>query len=449
MSRRHLILVAIAAVALLVRLAALLAIDATPLAGDEGDYFRRAVRVLEDGRIAQPGERAPLTELWYAALFWCFGTGVTVARVGNALLGALTIVPIFCLGRALLDARAGLWAAGLAALYPNFIAFSHYLWGEVLYLFLVASALALLARAGARPAWPSALAAGGLLGLAALTREVGVVFPVVAAAWIVWTQRQQLRSALAGAGALLAGVAVVLAPWVVTLNTGVDDFAWVTRTANMNLYIGNTGPVRLEDGSWIGPNRHYWTLGSDRISAEREAGRLARAAIAERLPGWPFEKLAEQVPRFLTPTSFAVRRLLTDANDAGPHQSWSYRFAEVLPDSPALRFVGVAIVVAGYLAVLLLGTVGLLTSPRRAAVVLCLLFVASQLLPTIVTFAASRFRLASMVVLLAAAGSQLRGQGTPFLAATTVRRRMAVLLAVGLLAIVASRYQDALRATWG
>ena len=88
-------------------------------------------------------------------------------------------------------------------------------------------------------------------------------------------------------------------------------------------------------------------------------------------------------------------------------------------------------------------------SPRRAVVALCLLFVASQLLPTIVTFAASRFRLASMVVLLAASGGLLRKDGNPFQGATLVRRRTAVLVAAALLAIIGSRYGDALRSTWG
>ncbi|MBW2420204.1 MAG: glycosyltransferase family 39 protein [Deltaproteobacteria bacterium] len=449
-SRAWLLLAAMVLAALVLRLGVLWAVQPTLLAGDENDYFRRALRLLETGRMLGAGERAPLTEIYYAALFRVFGTLAVVARTGNALLSALTLIPVFVLGRSFGGLRSGLVAAALAALYPNFIAFSHYLWGETLYVFLVAWALALLALHAARPRLVLCALAGGLLGLAALTREVGALFPFFAAAWLYWLARAAPRKGAAHAAALLACAIAVVLPWTLHVNRQAEDFALITRTTGQNLYIGNVAPVEVPGQALpVAPFIHYWSLGSNRLEAEREAGRLARQAIAERMPWWPAEKLFEQVPRFFTPTSFAVRRLLVPPDDTGPDQTWSYRFRESLPDSPGLRWLAVSVVVAAYVAVLALGVVGLVLGRRRDLVALFVVFMAAQLLPALVTFAASRFRLASMVLLIVAAAPLLGREDNPFASATPARRKSALVAAAALLLLVLSRYEDALRSTWG
>jgi len=449
-SRAWLLLGAMVLGALLLRLLVLWAVQPTLLAGDENDYFRRAARLVELGSIRGAGERAPLTEIFYAALFRVFGAQPDVARVGNTLLSALTLIPIFVLGRCFGGLRSGLVAAALAALYPNFIAYSHYLWGETLYVFLIAWALALLALHAERPRLGLCALAGGALGLAALTREVGILFPFLAAAWLYWLARAAPRTGAVRAAVLLVTAIGVVLPWTLYLNRPAADFALITRTTSQNLFIGNAAPVEVPGKALpVAPNLYYWSLGSNRLDAEREAGRLAREAIAQRMPWWPLEKLVEQIPRFLTPTSFAVRRLLIPPDDPGPDQTWSYRVREPLPDSPGLRWLAVSVVVAGYVAVALLGVVGLVVGQRRHLVGLFTLFVAAHLLPTLVTFAASRFRLACMLVMIVAAASLLRGEGNPFAAATPARRRTALAAATALLLVVLYRFGDALRSTWG
>jgi 4-amino-4-deoxy-L-arabinose transferase-like glycosyltransferase len=436
--------------ALTLRISVLIAIEPTPLAGDEADYYRRAVHLVSDGRMESLGGRAPGNEFFFAALFRLFGISTLVARVGNVALSAATVVPIYVLGRQLGGGRTGLVAAALAALYPNFIAYSHYLWAEPLYILLATSGLALLGSQQGRPAlWRSALA-GLLFGVAALTREVGVVFPLLGAAWLYFVSRAEPAKAAARSGLLVAVFALVLVPWTLHLNAGREDFALVTRTFYMNLFKGNVEPQRVDGEERPGGLRkQYWSLGRSRIEAERGARAVAFDAIERRMPWWPVEKLIEQLPRFFTPTSFAVQRLLVEQDAPEPRGSWRYRFRWARVDTPVLRWLLVGIAIAGYIAMAVAGVGGLILARNSAAAGLLALFAMAQIAPTLVTFALSRFRLATMAVLIIGAAVLARRDGSPWTAASPGRRRAAVAGMAILMAAILCRYQDALRSTWG
>jgi 4-amino-4-deoxy-L-arabinose transferase-like glycosyltransferase len=429
----------------------LIAVEPTPLAGDEPDYYQRAVHLATQRQLSGVGERAPGNEFFLAVLFQLFGVSTLVARAGNVILSAATVIPIYALGRQLGGGRTALAAAALTAVYPNFIAYSHYLWAEPLYIFLSSSGLALLGSRCCRPSlWMSA-AAGLFLGAAALTREVGLVFPPLAVAWLCFASRAEPGKAAARAGLFVATFAAVVLPWTLHLNAGSsEDFAVVTRTSQMNLYIGNVEPRRVwGEGPEVGPRKHYWSLGRNRREAERAARELALDAIARRMPWWPAEKIVEQVPRFFTPTSFAVRRLLMTSDAPELDRRWSYRFRWPWADTRPLRWLLVGVVVGGYVSVAVAGLGGLILARRPAAVGLLAVFAAAQILPTLVTFASSRFRLASMAILIVGAAAWMWRDESPWAAATTGRRRAAVIAMATFAVVILSRYQDALRSTWG
>ncbi len=423
----------------------LFAIEPTPLAGDELDYYQRAVRTVLEGRLGHSGERAPGNELFLATLFELFWASPQVARAGNVAISALTVIPIYVLGRQLGGSRTGLAAAALAAVYPNFIAYSHYLWAEPLYMLLTTSGLALLASVRARsPGWVPAVV-GLLLGAAALTREVGLAFPPLAVAWLAFSLRASPRKAIASAGLLSAAFAVTILPWTLRLNHGEDDFALISRTTYQNLYIGNA-PRVAGRGPLLEPRKSYWRLGSTREEAERGARELAFDAIAQRLPWWPAEKLVEELPRFFTPTSFAVRRLLMPK--AAPQGNWSYQFRFSSIDTRAFRRVLAVIVAASYVAMAIAGVGGLVLAKKRGQVGLLTVFVAAQILPTIITFATSRFRLASMAALAVGAAVWL-GAERPWADASPGRRRLAVVAMAATAVLILVRYEDALHPGWG
>jgi len=428
-----------------IRLAALWAIAETPLVGDEREYFGRALYLVQNGSMMAKGIRPPLMDLYYAALFQVAGPSIFVARFGNVLLGSLCLLPIFYLGRQWGGDRVGLASAAVAGLYPNLVAFSHYLWSETLYLLIVLGAISLLVWQRERPALGKAFAAGAVLGLGALTREVGAIFPPFAACWLVWIARPQLRAGLAASGAMAVAFLLVVLPWTLQIQQERAPFALLSRTTYMNLYIGNAPSVETADGRTLTPWQNFWTLGKTRIQAEKKARRLALEAIRERMPGWPLEKLTSELPHFFTPTSLAVRRLQMEPEAPEPDRRWAYLFRFELGQTRAFRLLAVAAIVTSYVPLVVLGTGGLVLARQRELASLFALFIGSQILPTIVTFAASRFRLPSMALLIVSAVGVVAARPD-----APRRRRVAALLAMAaVLALVLVGWREPLTSDWG
>lgn len=343
----------------MIRLLALYASQPTLPAGDEWDYVRRAVWLANGRSLVDDAARAPGPIYLYAAVFRLFQPWLLLAKGANVLLGSAVVLPIFYLGRSLGGVRVGLVAAALAAGYPTFIAFSHFLWSEPLYVFLLVSGVALLAWDLERPAVWKLAAAGFVLGLSALSKESGLLFPLLAVLYLAWQDRRQIGRAAVRSACLVGVFALTLLPWALEINRPGLPFALVTRTSYMNLYIGNHA---VSTGHGM---QQYPTLAPTRLEAEAVAREIALANIARRMPWWPLEKIRSEVPRFFTPTSFAVRRLLMPPGDEG---NWGYRFRWSIGNRRGPRVAASAVVVASYVTVTLAGVVGLVLSRRRRLV---------------------------------------------------------------------------------
>jgi hypothetical protein len=183
------------------------------------------------------------------------------------------------------------------------------------------------------------------------------------------------------------------------------------------------------------------------VEAEAQARALALQYIRNRMPWWPMEKVAKQVPNFFTPNNFAIRRLLMPAGDPG---NWGYRFRWEIGQRRGLRIAAVVVGLVAYVGMTLAGVAGLILSRRRAVSSLFLLFIASQIAPSIVTFAMSRFRLPSMLFFaIGAAGALLLAPGPEgdWAAASPRRRALAVGFCVLVGILIAMGYESVLRST--
>ncbi len=131
-------------------------------------------------------------------------------RLAGAVFGAVTIVALGLLGRRLAGERAGLIAAGLAAVYPTLVVADGALMSETLQGALVALALLAAYRLFDEPTAGRAAVLGVVTALAALTRgEALLLLPLILI--------PLLRSPEGRRAALVSVVAfvVVLTPWTV------------------------------------------------------------------------------------------------------------------------------------------------------------------------------------------------------------------------------------------
>lgn len=132
-------------------------------------------------------------------------------RLAGAAFGAVTILALGLLGRRLAGDRAGLIAAGLAAVYPTLIAADGALMSETLYGALVALTLLAAYRLVESPDAGRALTLGALAALAALTRGEALLLLPLVLIGVVWRRPEGLRPALVA----VVAFAVVLTPWTV------------------------------------------------------------------------------------------------------------------------------------------------------------------------------------------------------------------------------------------
>ncbi len=162
------------------------------------------------GTSLPSAEHPPLYPIALAGLAKLGGTSPDAQRLVGSVFGAGTIAALGLLGRRLGGERAGLLAAGLAAIYPVLIAADGALMSESLFGLLVALSLLAAYRLVESPTTGRAAALGAVVGLAALTRgEALLLLPLILVP--VLRRPAGVRAALA----TVLACAVVLTPWTV------------------------------------------------------------------------------------------------------------------------------------------------------------------------------------------------------------------------------------------
>lgn len=238
----------------------------------EGKGFVHPLFYVE-GIVAPSAEHPPLWPMVLSVTSWLGGTGFEAHRVTGCVLGTLVIVVVGLLGRRAGDDRAGLLAAGIAAVYPTLVAADGSLMSETLYGLIVGVAMLVALRLADRPGVLPALVLGVLIGLSALTRAEGLLFLVLLALPACLVRRRALGTgrALAAVAVACVGAALVIAPWTLRNLDAFDQPVLISVNDSTVLAGANC------DQSYSGPDTGFWILG----------------CLAERKPGGNEAKQAE------------------------------------------------------------------------------------------------------------------------------------------------------------
>ncbi len=210
---------------------------------DSAVYASVAEQLYENQSFALPGAASPYdwspgAPLFYAAVYYATG-GVhpTIVRLVVALLGALTIVLVYLIGRRLGGPVAGLVGAGLLAIYPVTIFFTGKLMSEPLATLTLSGAVLSFMWAGdhGRRRWAWALP-GFLLGLTAFARPEYLAFVAVFALLALW------RGGLVPAVILAAAFALPIVPWTAHVSSVEGRFIPISTGGGKALFIGTYLP---------------------------------------------------------------------------------------------------------------------------------------------------------------------------------------------------------------
>ena len=342
-SRQWNLLLAVALVALVVRLTYLSQISHAPFfdlrSGDAESYHQWALRIAGGDWLGKEiFYQAPLYPYFLALVYKVFGDGVAMVRVVQAALGTGSCVLLAAAGMALFG-EVGAIAGALMAIYPAAIFLDGLLEKSALVTFLT---VALLFVISARAVRFREFLAGVVLGLLALTRENALLLVIPVVLWFLPGPRRLLWRPAAG---VLAGCALVLLP-VAARNYMVGGaFHLTTSQFGPNLYIGNHAGAR----------GLYEPLVPGRGNAEAErvdATRLAEVATGRTLSTdevssfWTGRALefirsqpgawAAQLARKLALTYNAVE--IADSESQDVYAEWSWLLRTVAPLSFGVIF---------------------------------------------------------------------------------------------------------------
>ncbi len=345
----------------------------TPPKFDESAYFRRAVAfasAVEDlARFRAPQEKdrdavygkgiqPPFHPIWLSLGMLLLGKTVAVARFMVVLISALTTSLVFLLAGRLAGPRVGLLAASLHLVHPSFLAFSHYLWSETTFIFLLLLALLLALRIPELPLSRSrtglSILTGAALGCLALTRAAALLTIFIVPAWVFFRSKTT-RAKIGGSAMILLATFVTMLPWELSLFRREGRFVPISTFTYRNLYFGHNPWKDLEkqdDDDQLGgrAQRTLKEYASTRsISAERAARELALKEIAAR----PAASVRIGIKEFLFLWTFDFFPLRHIVNAVYP------------PTSDAVVLLSLGIFAVGALAFYLLALKGLLVRGAR------------------------------------------------------------------------------------
>jgi hypothetical protein len=298
--------------------------------------------------------------------------------VAQCLLGATLVLAVGRIGVGAFGERAGLVAAGITAFYPELVWFAVHFWAETVFTVLLWWGFERLLEADARTSARWTVVAGLLWGLAVLTRETVLYFLPVAAVWLAWRRPGGRRRA----AIFVATALVVVLPWTVRNWMIFHTFIPVSTAGALNLWQGNTHLSRQE------VYEEYWSV-HGRAQKYEHTRRRAIESILERQPLWIFEKIRDEMPAYWAAHGQPIVHIERGAYGAV---------------SRSRALAAVVVVLAPYLAVLVLFVVGVAALPRGRPAVLLLGFLAFYVLLHVVAHGYPRYRLPSLPVLFLVAG---------------------------------------------
>jgi Dolichyl-phosphate-mannose-protein mannosyltransferase len=281
------------------------------------------------------------------------------ARLVLALIGSLSVLFAYLIGRRISGPLAGLIGAAAVAVYPAFVEYQGMLMSEPLAATLLSAAVIAILWAGDANEAPARwLLPGLLLGALALTRPeyLAISLPI---AVVVFARggREGWRSCLPQAAIMLLGLALLVAPWTIRNAVVLDRFVPISTGGGQVLFAGSYMPS-AGDPERVGtevlerhpglreqlpPNPRLEQILSA-LAAQRFPGLEADAALARMGRERLWEDLSERPLEYLGFLATKVGRL------------WSHGPREVMRE-PAWEVLHWALVA--------LGLLGLLTLARQ------------------------------------------------------------------------------------
>ena len=366
--------------------------------GDEEIYWQGAT-LLSAGEVWHPDPLWPPLYPRFLAAVLGTGGGLPAIAVTQVLMLLAVALLLRDLTRHLTGSRfAGDVASGLTLVYPPLAAYAHYLWPEVLHLFLFTGALWILVRRST-DSWPWLVGAGVLLGLALLTKSLLGPFLPLLLLPLATGEGSFKRRALK---VLLVAVTVcaVIAPTAISNRQRATDVV-VSDSLAFNLWVGLNDRSRKDFVDIVVAKEYRAYNASAPTFPERNAILWAKIKDFAKEHGTLEilrRQLGRQPFRLLDKDSF-----LTDMLPGGAIAVLGYGYRQT-PSSVSQGLRGSSYLM--YAAILIGTAAGMAVCPprRRRWLIILLVFFAYNLAIFLLLHVKSRYRIQLLPVLFLYSG---------------------------------------------
>ena len=222
---------------------------------DEASYIERAVgyeltiKNLASGKYADrenllvaygEGRWPPLHAFMLGLGGFLTKNLLAAGRLSLVFISALTTPIVYLLAKKAVNEKVALPAALLHIFYPSFISYSHLLWSETTYIFLLLLSIVLfinfLETKQRNKKLVLAVLIGVILGFGGLTRAAIIPYVLAIAMWMFLnaSKRRFLFPSL-----FIAAWFITVLPWLSIISIQEKNFMPLATTGSYNLYLGN------------------------------------------------------------------------------------------------------------------------------------------------------------------------------------------------------------------
>jgi hypothetical protein len=224
------------------------------LALSEGQGFVHPGRFHFWGDTTVSYFKPPLWQGMLAIPSWLLPDDPVLAqRLFACLIGSATVLVIGLTVRKLAGPIAGIFAAALAAVYPNLVVLDGLLLVESIYGLTIAAILLATYRLLENPSVLSAAVLGILFGLAALQRTDSLVLLLILFFPLLWKMRGSDVGPLKIAVMSVLCTLFIVVPWSIYATSSSTTLVPIATNARESLVNDNCSET------WFGPNAGYWS----------------------------------------------------------------------------------------------------------------------------------------------------------------------------------------------
>lgn len=227
---------------LAVRIAYVVRLSPQNLSLDSYDWINIAENIAAGNGFADTW-RPPGYSVFLSIIFLLFGKSVVIIRIINSVIGGLTCVTIFFIGKKIFSSAAGKIASLLLCFYPYLIAYAGDLLSETFYTFLISIAVFFILICVEKPNLKNSIITGIIFGVTALVKATILPFFLFACGWLWWKTKKIKTGLYAGIFTL-----ITISPWTLRNFIHYDRFILISP-GYQSLWIANNDHTMILETS--------------------------------------------------------------------------------------------------------------------------------------------------------------------------------------------------------